>query len=46
MDDFSHFFFEAKSREKKKVIRSIMKEAIAEQESLLDRHRVKELAKI
>ncbi|MDO8561308.1 MAG: hypothetical protein Q7S05_00585 [bacterium] len=37
-DDFSHFFLEAKSGEKAKVIRRVLKEATAEQETLLKKY--------
>ncbi len=44
-DDFSRFFFDAKSKEKAKMIRGILREATEEQQALLDRHRQRELAK-
>ncbi len=43
-DDFSHFFLEAKSNEKAKVIRQVLKEATAEQETLLKKYREMEAA--
>ena len=43
-DDFSHFFLDAKSDEKVKVIRQVMREATEEQNALLERYRAKEAA--
>lgn len=38
-DDFGHFFTKAKSAEKVKVIRRVMREATAEQERVLKEYR-------
>jgi hypothetical protein len=43
-DDFSEFFHDAKSGEKAKVIRQIMREATEEQKAVLERYRAKEAA--
>jgi len=43
-DDFSYFFLDAKSNEKAKVIRQVLKEATAEQETLLKKYREMEVA--
>lgn len=43
-DDFSRFFHDAKSNEKVKVIRQIMREATEEQNAVLERYRAKEAA--
>ncbi len=45
MDDFSRFFLDAKSHEKVKLIRKVMREATEEQEALLQRYKEKELAR-
>lgn len=40
-DDFSRFFHDAKSREKKRLIKKVMREATAEQEKILKEYRKK-----
>jgi len=44
-DDFSDFFLKAKSKEKVKLMREVMREATEEQEALLERYRKQELVK-
>jgi len=43
-DDFSHFFFDAKSGEKRKVIRQILREATDEQKMLMERYQKEKVA--
>jgi len=42
-DDFSEFFYDAKSSKKAKVIREVMREATAEQEAVIERYKEKQL---
>ena len=41
-DDFSRFFIDAKSHEKVRIIRQVMREATEEQQALLKRYKEKE----
>ncbi len=43
-DDFSDFFLHAKSKEKTKVLKQIMKEATEEQRNVVEKY--KEMAKV
>lgn len=43
-DDFSHFFLDAKSAEKAKVIRQVLREATEEQKTLLQRYHGQKVA--
>ncbi len=42
-DDFSEFFYNAKSAKKAKIIREVMREATAEQKAVIERYREKQL---
>jgi hypothetical protein len=43
-DDFSRFFYDAKSAEKSKVIKEVMREATAEQQAVIKRYKEKQHA--
>ncbi len=43
-DDFSEFFYDAKSAKKVKIMREVMREATVEQEAVIKRYRKKQLA--
>ena len=43
-DDFSEFFYSAKSSKKSKLIREVMREATEEQKAVVKRYKEKQLA--
>jgi len=43
-DDFSYFFFDAKSGEKRKIIRQVLREATEEQKTLMQRYQREKVA--
>jgi len=42
-DDFSEFFYDAKSAKRAKIIREVMREATAEQKAVIKRYKEKQL---